>query len=34
MLVLTLIPAPFGEQQGIGKILSDYRAQRQQQPSR
>jgi hypothetical protein len=31
MLALTLIPAPFGEQQGIGKILSDYRAQRQQQ---
>jgi membrane-associated protease RseP (regulator of RpoE activity) len=35
MLALTLIPAPFGEQ-GLGKVLSDYRAQRQQQqqPSR
>ena len=30
MLALTLIPAPFGEQ-GVGKILSDYRAERQQQ---
>jgi hypothetical protein len=30
MLALTLIPAPFGDQ-GIGKILSDYRAERQQQ---
>jgi hypothetical protein len=30
MLALTLIPAPFGEQ-GLGKILNDYRAQRQQQ---
>ena len=30
MLALTLIPAPFG-QQGIQKILSDYRAERQQQ---
>jgi membrane-associated protease RseP (regulator of RpoE activity) len=34
MLVLTLIPAPFGEQ-GLGKVLKEYRAQRQQQqPSR
>ncbi len=30
MLALTLIPAPFGDQ-GLGKVLSDYRAQRQQQ---
>ncbi|MGH9637634.1 MAG: site-2 protease family protein, partial [Candidatus Angelobacter sp.] len=30
MLALTLIPAPFGEQ-GLGKVLSDYRAERQQQ---
>jgi membrane-associated protease RseP (regulator of RpoE activity) len=30
MLALTLIPAPFGEQ-GLGKVLSDYRTQRQQQ---
>src|SRR6266853_2016572 len=30
MLALTLIPAPFGEQ-GLGKVLKDYRAQRQQQ---
>jgi membrane-associated protease RseP (regulator of RpoE activity) len=30
MLVLTLIPAPFGKQ-GLGKVLSDYRAERQQQ---
>jgi membrane-associated protease RseP (regulator of RpoE activity) len=30
MLALTLIPAPFGEQ-GLGKVLQDYRAQRQQQ---
>jgi membrane-associated protease RseP (regulator of RpoE activity) len=28
MLVLTLIPAPFG-QQGLGKVLEQYRAQRQ-----
>jgi membrane-associated protease RseP (regulator of RpoE activity) len=30
MLALTLIPAPFGEQ-GLGKVLQDYRDQRQQQ---
>jgi membrane-associated protease RseP (regulator of RpoE activity) len=30
MLALTLIPAPFGEQ-GLGKVLKEYRAQRQQQ---
>ena len=30
MLALTLIPAPFGDQ-GLGKVLSEYRAQRQQQ---
>jgi len=30
MLALTLIPEPFGEQ-GLGKVLSDYRTQRQQQ---
>jgi membrane-associated protease RseP (regulator of RpoE activity) len=30
MLALTLIPAPFGDQ-GLGKVLSDYRAERQQQ---
>jgi membrane-associated protease RseP (regulator of RpoE activity) len=30
MLILTLTPAPFGEQ-GLGKVLSDYRAERLQQ---
>jgi membrane-associated protease RseP (regulator of RpoE activity) len=30
MLALTLIPAPFGDQ-GLGKVLSEYRAERQQQ---
>ena len=30
MLALTLIPAPFGDQ-GLGKVLSKYRAERQQQ---
>jgi len=33
MLALTLIPAPFGDQ-GLGKVLSEYRAQRQHQPSK
>jgi membrane-associated protease RseP (regulator of RpoE activity) len=33
MLVLTLIPAPFGEQ-GLNKVLHDYHAQQQTQPSK